>query len=90
MGVAKFIAKDPYVPSATIEELYNLLSEMDSVLDWAVNTDGEVAVEYDHNRINDQMIEEALSGIGLQLRHISDAPDLPDAVAREVLNQEES
>lgn len=89
MGVAKFIAKDPYAPSATEAELDQLLGEMDGVLDWAINEDQEVAVEYDHDLINDEMIEEALSGLGLQLKHISDAPDISDEEARQVLDQEE-
>lgn len=90
MGVAKFTAKDPYIPSATLEELYEILSEMDGVLDWSVNEAREVAVEYDHYRINDQMIEKALSGIGFEIKHVSDNPDLPDELAREVLDEEES
>lgn len=90
MGVAKFIAKDPYVPSATLEELYDLLSEMDGVLDWSVSQAGEVAVEYDQYRITDEMIEKALSGLGFEVKHLSDVPDLPDEQARQVLDEEES
>lgn len=90
MGVAKFTAQDPYKPSATLEELYDLLSEMDGVLDWSVNQSGEVAVEYNPFRITDEMIEKALSGLGFEIKHILDAPDLPDELARGVLDQEES
>jgi hypothetical protein len=89
MGVAKFIAIDQFVPSATKEELDNLLGKMEGVQDWAINPNVEIAVEYDHNRINDEMIEAALRGIGFKLKHISDSPDLPDEIAQEELDQEE-
>jgi hypothetical protein len=89
MGLAKFIAIDQYAPSATKEELDNLLRKMEGVLDWAINPNGEVAVEYDHDLINDEMIEAALSGVGLKLKHISDDLDLPDEIAQEELDQEE-
>ena len=89
MGVAKFTAKDPYAPAATNSELQQLLTRMDGVLDWAISDEGEVAVEYDHELINDQMIEAALSGVGLKLKHVSDEPDLPEPIAQKLLNQEE-
>jgi hypothetical protein len=88
-GVAKFIAKDPYAPLATREELNDLLSRMDGVIDWAINKDNEVAVEYEQDRINDEMIEDALIGLGLKLKHISEELDIPDAEARQVLEQDE-
>lgn len=89
MGVAKFIANDPYAPKATNAELDDLLSRMDGVLDWAINPDEEVAVEYDNDRITDEMIEAGLSGTGLVLKHISDEPDFEENVVRELLNEEE-
>lgn len=91
MGVAKFIAKDAYSADALKNELDSLLGKMDGVLDWAINLDDdEVAVEYDHELINDEMIEEALSGVGLKLKHISDEPDMPEREAMETLDQEEA
>ena len=89
MGVAKFMAKDPYAPGATREELDDLFEKMEGILDWAINENGEVAVEYDHDLINDQMIEGALSGVGLALKHISDAPNLPDEKAQQELDREQ-
>lgn len=90
MGVAKFVAVDTYQPDALQAELDNLLGKMDGVLDWAINLeDDEVAVEYDHELINDEMIEEALSGVGLRLKHICDNPDMPMREAMDVLDQEE-
>lgn len=90
MGVAKFIANDPFAPKATKDELDELLSRMDGVLDWAVNPDDEVAVEYDNDRITDEMIEAGLSGTGLVLKHISDEPDFEENAVREMLNEEEN
>ena len=89
MGIAKFNAKDPYQPSALKDELNELFSRMDGVLDWAINPRGEVAVEYDNDLINDEMIEDALSGIGLKLKHIADMPHFEEEAVRKVLDQEE-
>jgi hypothetical protein len=66
MGFRKFTPINQYIPSNTLVVLYNILSEMDGVIGWAVNQDGDVTVEYDHNRINGNVVEEALAGIGLQ------------------------
>lgn len=89
MGIAKFNARDPYKPEALKTELNELLSRMDGVLDWAINPRGEVAVEYDNDLINDEMIEDALSGIGLKLKHIADMPHFEEEAVRKVLDQEE-
>ena len=89
MGIAKFIAKDPYDPGSIKSELDQLLDRMDGVLDWAITPQGEVAVEYDNELINDEMIEEALSGLGLKLKHISDIPNFEEEAVRKELNQEE-
>ena len=75
MGIAKFNAKDPYRPEALKTELNELR--------------GEVAVEYDNDLINDEMIEDALSGIGLKLKHIADMPHFEEEAVRKVLDQEE-
>lgn len=66
MGFIKLSKGGLYAPSTTLVRLYNILSEMDGVMDWAVNQDGDVTVEYDHNRINPKIVEQALVGIGLQ------------------------
>ena len=47
---------------------------MDGVVDWALKENGEVAIEYDQTRINNELIENALSGLGLNLTHLSDDP----------------
>jgi len=74
MGLARFVARDPYRPAQSVEEVDELLQEMDGVVDWAFDPDGQVTVEYDPDRINDALIEDALAGVGLQLEHISDEP----------------
>jgi hypothetical protein len=72
MGLAKFIAIDPYQPEATPQELAELLSKMDGPLEWRIHPNGDVSVEYNEERINDEMIEDALKGLGFRLQHISD------------------
>ncbi|MEJ2207950.1 MAG: hypothetical protein P8129_02805 [Anaerolineae bacterium] len=73
-GLARFVARDPYRPTQSVEEVDELLQEMDGVVDWAFDPGGQVTVEYDPDRINDALIEDALAGVGLQLEHISDEP----------------
>jgi hypothetical protein len=87
MGVAIFSAKDTHTPTTKIEELYNLLDDMDGILDWTINLDGELVIEYDHNRINNQMIMDTLSGIGFRLRQISHDPNVSDNALYELLNK---
>ena len=89
MGIARFIARDPYVPTATDDELRELFARMDGVLDWSMTENGEVAVEYDHDLINDEMIEEALSGMGFKLKHVFDYPDLPMDASENLLDEED-
>lgn len=79
MGLARFIAKDPYKPAATRAELDDLLVEMHGIINWKIGADGEVTVEYDPVRISDQVIEEALDGMGFKLQHIFDKPHASDA-----------
>jgi hypothetical protein len=74
MSLARFVARDPYRPQATAEELDNLLLKMDGVIDWTIHDQGEVTVEYDRKRISDELIEDALAGIGFRLTHIFDKP----------------
>jgi len=89
MGLARFIAKDPYRPAETEQELDELLSEMDGVLDWTIHAGGDVTVEYERHHISDDLIEEALDGLGFELTHIYDQPAVDEAEAREVLIREE-
>jgi hypothetical protein len=88
-GIAKFMAKDPYNPDSIKADLDELLNRMDGVLDWAITPRGEVAVEYDNDLINDEMIEDALSGIGLKLKHIVDMPHFEEEAVRHLLDREE-
>jgi hypothetical protein len=87
MGVARFFAVDKYQPKATRPEVEELLSKMDGVTDWRFHRDGEVVVEYGSNRISDEMIEEALQGVGYSLVHISDDPQVAGKDADEELFQ---
>lgn len=75
MGLAKFIAKDPYKPAATEKELEELIAEMQGIINWIIHANGEVVVEYDRHLISDELIEEALDGVGFELKHISDKPE---------------
>lgn len=73
-GLARFVARDPYRPTHSVEEVDELLQKMDGVVDWAFDPDGLVVVEYNPDRIDDSLIEDALAGVGLQLEHVSDEP----------------
>jgi hypothetical protein len=48
---------------------------MDGVIDWTIHHSGDVTLEYDRDRISDDLIEDALSGIGFKLKHIFDKPN---------------
>jgi hypothetical protein len=74
MSLARFVAKDPYRPRATKEELEDLLQRIDGVIDWTIHHQGDVTLEYDRKRISDELIEDALAGIGFELKHIYDEP----------------
>jgi copper chaperone CopZ len=78
MYVARFIADDPFNPPATEDEIDDALSKMDGVADWTIHASDEVTVEYHAAQINDQQIEEALSGMGFRVTHISDLPERPE------------
>jgi copper chaperone CopZ len=86
MSLARFVAQDPYRPSATKKELEDLVSKVDGVIDWSVSADGEVTLEYDRKRISDELIEDALAGIGFRLKHIYDVPYASEAEARQALH----
>jgi hypothetical protein len=85
MSLARFIAKDPYTPAATEEELEDLLTRIYGVVDWTVHPDGEVTVEYNRGRISDELIEEALAGMGFELKHIFDEPEVDEAEIHQAL-----
>lgn len=87
MGLARFVAKDPERPPATEEELRDLFYQMDGVLDWTIHDNGDVTVEYESHRIGDQLIEEALEGIGFELYHIYDHPDADDTEVESALEE---
>ena len=74
MSLARFIAIDPYQPAATRRELDDLFTKMDGPLDWHIHPNGDVSVEYDADRISDEIIEIALQGLGFKLEHIADFP----------------
>jgi hypothetical protein len=85
VGLAEFIAKDPYTPEAIEAELRGLLPRIHGVVDWTVHPNGDVVFEYTRSAINDQLIEEALTGIGYEIRHIFDDPYPDEAEIREAL-----
>ncbi|MFN2186171.1 MAG: hypothetical protein ACK2UU_19475 [Anaerolineae bacterium] len=74
MGLARFVAQDPYRPNATKEELDGVLDRVDGALDWKIEENGEVTLEYDTERIDESLLEDALAGIGFKLHHIVDEP----------------
>jgi hypothetical protein len=90
MGLARFVARDLYRPASSKQELDELLSEMDGVLDWTIHDADEVTVDYDRHRISDEVIEAALAGIGFDLKHIFADPYVPEDEARDVLLDEAS
>jgi len=85
MGLARFVAQDPYRPRATEEELDELLDRVDGVLDWTIHDNGDVTLEYDSNRIYEGLIEDSLAGIGFKLHHIEDEPDADEVEAEAAL-----
>jgi hypothetical protein len=87
MGLAKFTAKDPYNPAATEEELDEIIPKIHGVIDWTVHEDGDVTLEYDRHLISDELIEDALVGMGFKLKHIFDEPDASEAEVRSALDE---
>ncbi len=74
MGLARFIVNDPYLPASTEEEVEDLICKMHGVIDWAIQPDGEVTFEYDRCLISDEIVAEALGGLGFELELIFDNP----------------
>ncbi len=85
MGLARFVAKDPYTPAATEKELEDLIPKIHGVIDWTIHANGDVTIEYDRERISDELIEEALIGIGFKLKHIYDDPNADEVKAHKAL-----
>jgi methanogenic corrinoid protein MtbC1 len=88
MGLAKFVAKDPYTPAATEKELEELIASMHGVINWSMQSNGnvtEMTVEYDRHLISDELIKTALSGVGFKLKEICDQPETSEAEVREAL-----
>ena len=85
MGLARFVAQDPYRPKATKEELDSLLDRVDGVLDWTIHGNGDVTLEYDSSRIYEGLIEDALAGIGFRLHHVLDEPEANEAETDDAL-----
>jgi hypothetical protein len=86
MNLARFVARDPYRPQATQEELDALLLKMDGVVDWTIHSEGEVTLEYDPKRISDEIIEDAFAGLGFELTHIFDIPHASQAEVDKALD----
>jgi len=87
MGLAKFTAVDPYNPSATEQELDELIPKIHGVTDWTVHENGDVALKYDKHLIGDDVIEEALAGMGFKLVHILDDPDASEVDVKRALDE---
>ena len=85
MNLARFVARDPYTPAATEEELEDLLAKIHGVVDWTIQSNGEVTLEYDRSIISDDLVEEALAGMGFQLKHIFDEPGADEVEIHEAL-----
>jgi hypothetical protein len=85
MGLARFVAKDPYRPNATKEELDGVLDRVDGALDWTIEDNGDVTLEYDTDRIDEGLLEDALAGIGFRLHHIVDEPVASEAEVESAL-----
>jgi len=58
--------------------LDGLLDSLDGVVDWAVGSHGEVAIEFDPDYVDGELIEMALSDLGLQMCNRNDDLALTD------------
>jgi hypothetical protein len=76
MGLARFVATDPYTPTATQAELEELLARMHGVTDCTVHSNGDVTLKYDSHMVADEVIEAALKGMGFKLHHLFDNPNI--------------
>jgi len=87
MGLAKFTAKDPFNPTATKDELEEILRKIHGVTDWTIHEDGDVTLEYDRHFISDELIEDALAGMGFKIEHILDDLDASEADVNRALHE---
>jgi hypothetical protein len=87
IGLARFIAVDHCEPRASKKELNDLLSRMDGVIDWTVHRSGGVTLEYDRDRISDDLIEDALIGIGFRLKHVFDKPNATEVEVQAAIDR---
>jgi len=85
MGLARFVARDPYTPAVTEQELEEIITKIHGIIDWTIHPNGEVTIEYNRQLISDELVEEALTGIGFELRHIFDDPDADENEVEEAL-----
>jgi copper chaperone CopZ len=85
MGLAKFVARDPYTPAMAKQELEELITKIHGIIEWTIQPDGEVTIEYDKQIISDELVEEALDGVGFELKHIFDDPDADETEVKEAL-----
>ena len=85
MGLAEFIAQDPYEPASTERKLRELISRARGVIECVIRPDGDVVVKYDRHQFNDEVLEEALGRLGFELKHITDEPDADEATVRKAL-----
>ena len=75
MGLTRFLAKDPYTPMATKKELEDLIPKIRGVIDWNIDPNGYVILEYNCRLIGAELIEEAIAGCGFEVKHILDEPE---------------
>ena len=85
MGLARFVATDPYTPAITEQELEEIITKIHGIIEWTIHPDGEVTIEYDRHIISDELVEEALRGVGFELKHIFDDPDADETEVEEAL-----
>jgi len=85
MGLARFVAQNPFDPASTERKLRELIPRARGVMDWVIRPDGDVVLKYDSRQFNDEVMEEALTRLGFQLKHILDEPNAGEAEVREAL-----
>ncbi len=78
---AIFTAIDPNRRTSERSQLSNLLADIRGVLDWQIDSDGQVIVNYNHEETSSNVIEEALAGVGYRVKHVRDDVRLGDADA---------
>ena len=81
MGIGEFVAVDPYDPKGTEKELDFFISRFKGMMDWEIRPNGDVVIQYDSARINEDLIEEVLERNGFRVKHILDLPRASEAQA---------